>query len=128
MENNKKSIPDVPMIKLKSGLRSHYQYETIKNAVEVELAKIPGLKDEFKMDTQLTLMICNILEHMIVNNKKSKIDKKALVVKILSDLFELSDEEKVQIEGQIDFLHDNKQIKTVSLLHNVTAKLSNFFC
>ena len=53
---------------------------------------------------------------MISNNKKIKIDKKALVVLILADIFELIDSERAQIEEQIEFLHDSKAIKAVTIL------------
>ena len=76
----------------------------------------------------LTLMVCDCLEKMISNNKKLKIDKKALVVLILADIFDLTDLEQVQIEEQIEFLHDSKAIKTFTIVSKMVGKLSSFFC
>jgi hypothetical protein len=127
MENNSISIV-VPPIKLKNSLKSHFHYETVKNAIEDELKKIPALKENFRMSAQLTLMVCDCLEKMISNNKKLKIDKKALVVLILGDIFDLTDSERLQIEEQIEFLHDSKAIKAVTIVSKIVYKLNSVFC
>ena len=80
------------------------------------------------MSAQLTLMVCDCLQKMISNNKKLKIDKKALVVLILADIFDLTDSERLQIEEQIEFLHDSKAIKAVTIVSKIVYKLNSFFC
>ena len=80
------------------------------------------------MSAQLTLMVCDCLEKMISNNKKLKIDKKALAVLILGDIFDLNEQEKTQIEEQIEFLHVSKAIKAVTIVSKIVCRLSSFFC
>ena len=125
MEKNFKQ--KVPQTKLKSKLKAHFHYEKVKSAVEEELRQIPSLKENFKMDTSLTLVVCNILECMIPNNKKLKIDKSALCVRILSKIFELDEDEQKVVEGQIDFLHENKQIIKCTSASKCMSSLCAFF-
>ena len=65
-----------------------------------------------KMDDELTLFVCKVVENIV--KKKNKIDKKALVLQVLEDLFLLSDTECEIIKLSIEFLFNNGKIKKTS--------------
>jgi hypothetical protein len=125
---NFNSIPHIPRIKLKNTLKSHYHYESVLKIISEKLVKIPELKTNFRLDPQLTLIVCNLLEYMIKDNKKLKINKKNLATRILTDIFELTIEEVEQVGSQIEFLHDNKQIKRANAVIEFGRTVLDFFC
>ena len=80
--------------------------------------------DKTKLDPELTLLVCNLLENSFTSGNKYKIDKKQLVIQILTQIFNLQDGEKEIIGQQVDFLFLNKKIKKVRMLKNA----KNFLC
>ena len=118
-------------ITLPPELKSFYQYEVIKTAVKEELfEKIPTLKENFRMDTALTLVVCVYLEGKIENNQEIKIDKKSLAVLLLSDFFELNEEDAKLVGKQIDFLHQSGLIvkDSHSKIKSCINRLKACFC
>ena len=93
-----------------------------------DIQKIPNCQI-LKNDVEVLLHICNLIENLISKNKQ-KIDKKQLVIDIMSQVFYLnSDVEKDAVAKQIQFLFDNKLITKVTsftqVVQNVFA-VANF--
>lgn len=84
--------PPLPDIKLKHSARNVILENTlIKNIVD-KIKNIPQF-DQLKNDIELTEHVCNLVENSITGNKNSKpIDKKNLVLKIITMLFSLNND------------------------------------
>jgi hypothetical protein len=118
----------LPKIKYYQTMKSHRLYKMTKKKVEEGIqAEIPDLKSEFHLSIAVTLIVANLIEDLIQNNSKYKIDKKALTICILTDIFELTPKEELQIVDQIDFLHESNQIRRSSRLGSICSRLSAFF-
>ena len=104
-------IVDIPFV---NALEKSNMYNCIRDAIIVKIQKIPQLQS-LKLNVELTLLVCNIIENSINNNSKyHKIDKKQLAVDILQPPFNLNPSEIQQLKDQIDFLYNNNQIVKLS--------------
>ena len=85
-----------------------------------------GVINDFNLRTEieLTAYVCNLVENEISKQKNNKIDKKELVISVFVKLFNLSDDEKLLISNQIDFLFNNKMIKKVPLIEKTLKTFS----
>lgn len=101
-----------------------------RNAIKAQiLARINELgisTASYRMNNEFLLLVCNLVEHL-VNKKKYKIDKKALVVDVLNSIFNLTAPEKVTIENNIEFLWNNKNIKRVSQFYLFCCGVREYF-
>ena len=107
-----------PSGEIKESIKSG---ELTKNIVE-KLSVIEDIS-QFKENINLTSLVVNIVENSIKNRtkmgfKKNKpVDKKEIVINIMSQLFEDPSEGfKERIGSQIEYLHSNHLIKKVSML------------
>ena len=123
MEAN--SVPRVPPIKLRNRVKDHFHFEQIYLSICEEVRKIPEVEKNFKLNPEITLLVCLVVENMV--GKNVKIDKKALVLKALSEVFSLNEKEKVQTEDQIEFLYNNGDIKKIPKLKKVKRWITSFF-
>jgi len=89
--------------------------DDIINKIKNEIKSI----EKLKLDPELTLLVCNLIENTIPTGNKYKIDKKDLSLQILTNIFALHDGEKEIINQQIEFLYNNNKIKKVPILTNV---------
>jgi len=108
-------------IKTKHSLRKKEKLHVIKKSI---LDKIQNDIDVSKLrvaghiDNSLILFICSCIEELL-NKKKYDIDKKQFAVEILNAIFNnnLSGQEVLQVESQIDFAHENDLIQKVEFKH-----------
>lgn len=105
-------MADLSLIPLRSNLLQNHKYLETKNAIIARLQELHLNDGKFKIDSELLVLICNMLEHLI--RKKDKISKKDLALDILETLFGLTPEEKVSISNNIEFIHSNSMIKNIS--------------
>lgn len=101
------------IVKFKNKLKKHAKIGDIINNVVLKLQTIPNYT-ELKNDLELLLYVCSIVENEIKQNKTRTVDKKEVVLNILTQLFGFSDEEKDLISKQIEFLHTNSLIKKIT--------------
>lgn len=102
--------PDIPNLKIKHGAKAIMTKAVIKEKLTEKLKEIPELS-KLKLDEEITRWVCELVEDMVHNNKKKKIDKKLLVVSILADGMGLNTDEREAVSKHIDFLYNNKMIK-----------------
>ena len=116
--------PPLPDIKLKNSARNIILENTLIKTIVDKVRLIP-LFDQLKNDIELTEHVCNLVENSITGNKNSKpIDKKALVIKIMSQLFNLnSEQEKNVINQHIDYLINNGMIQKIPLSTKILNSL-----
>jgi len=104
---------------MKNSCKSVMLRASLKKALVEHVKEEVGTSTaEMKLHPQLVKLVCTIVENSINNNKKKKIDKKALVIEVLSEVFTLNANDKEVLSKDIDFLIDNKLIKkkTIKLL------------
>ena len=111
-------------ITIKNSLEKHTLYYNLLDDIVKKLSTEIKSIDKLRLDPELTLLICNLIENSITTGNKNKIDKKELVIKILTQLFNLNDTEQTIISQQIDFLIANYKIKKVKMIKNVKNFLS----
>ena len=68
----------------------------------------------------------NTLENCHVDLKAAKINKRQLVVAVLSELFNLNDEEKLTLSNTVQFLFDHGKIKQIKQLYVVGNFIKNW--
>ena len=117
-------IVDIPFVNF---LEKSNIYNCIRDAIIQKIQKIPQLQN-LRLNPELTLLVCNIIENSISNNGKNhKIDKKQLTVDILTPPFNLNAVEIQQLKDQIDFLYNNHQIVKISGLKKAVNSISGWF-
>lgn len=114
----------LPKINVKNSTSSVILTNQIQSSVINDIkANIPNFS-VLQADIGFLQYICNIVEHLVpVGNSKSKssIDKKAIVINIMTQLFSLSPDQQTQIGNLIEHLLDSKLIKPKK------SKLISFF-
>ena len=101
----------IPQLNLKHSINKHVQYHGIVRWIVQKLEdEIPELQN-LKLNPEITKLVCNLVEEIIKKGNPFDIDKQQLVLEILTKQFNLTDDEKYQINQQITFLFDNGQIK-----------------
>ena len=116
MEN----LVTIPPIVLKNSLQTHGIFEILHQKIVDELKKIPNVLS-LKLNSEITALVSTLVENTV--SKHYKIDKKKLVLQILTTVFTLSAPEVLQIGHQIEFLLDNKLIK--KLKKSLCSKVYN---
>lgn len=106
------SLVLVSPVKLQNTLETHIVSNNLLSSILLMVANIPSLAS-LKLDIELTLHVCKLLESMMLKIKV-KINKKILVLDVLNTLFpSLTPDEQTLLDKQIDFLFDNNQIVVV---------------
>ena len=115
-------IVDIPFV---HALEKSNIYNCIRDAILTKISKIPELQ-KLRLNVELTLLVCNIIENSISNNSKyHKIDKKQLVVDIFSQAFNLNPAEIQLLKDQIDFLYNNNAIIKISKIKKFFSSITN---
>lgn len=97
---------------LKNALNVHYKFHDILDKIHTIITSIKHYED-LKTNPELLLLVCNLIEYHLPDNKKMKLDKRDLALQVMDKLFTLTDDEKDATAKQIQFLYDNKKIKPV---------------
>jgi hypothetical protein len=116
-------IIDIPFL---NALEKSNIYACVRDAIIHKLQKIPELQ-KMKLNPELTLLVCNIIENSINNNGKyHTIDKQQLCVDIFSTPFNLTPDEIQLLKDQIEFLYNNKQIVKINVLKKGFSTVSKW--
>jgi hypothetical protein len=83
----------------------------IKDKVIERLTELKLVDAKYKNNSDILLLICNLVEHLTRNKK---ISKKEVVLNILDTLFNPTPDERMIFDEKIEFLHSNKAIKKLS--------------
>ena len=101
------------LVEFKNTLASHIKQNKIIDEVTEIITKIPNFMN-LKMDPEVTVYVCNIIENLIKKEDKKEISKLNLATLILTKLWNLEENELDIVIKQIKFLDNNQQIKKVS--------------
>ncbi len=113
------------VVEFKHSLELHVRENKLVDDITETIQKIPNL-DKLKLDPQLTIYICNVIENIITKHDAKTIKKSDLCVKILTNIFNLQDNEVGAIEKQIIFLSNNKAIKKIKLSKKIISSIGNW--
>ena len=111
-------------IPLKNGLKQSQKFDELSSKLLIRLKTIPNVELS-KLDNELIKFMCDNIEYLC--KKKYNIDKQALLLHTLKRVVELSPEEENLVKTSIEFLINNKLIKKVSNIENITYIAKNFF-
>lgn len=87
----------------------------LQQIIEDKVKSLPNHTD-LRLHPELILLCCQLVENSVSNNKKLKLDKKQLVIDVLSKIFTYNINDKKQAEEVIEFLHSAKKIHRVKLI------------
>ena len=110
---------------LKNSLSKHFVFHDLVNVLVTKIKEIPKF-EELKLNIELTLLCCNIVENSV--KKKTKVDKEKLVVESLTQIFTLTEDEQKTIENHIEFLHTNKRIVKIDEVKTFFKDVGDWFC
>jgi hypothetical protein len=109
---------------LKNSLSKHFVFHDLVNVLVTKIKEIPKF-EQLKLNIELTLLCCNIVENSV--KKKTKVDKEKLVVDSLTEIFTLTEEEQNTIKNHIEFLHSNKKIFKVDEVKKFFTSVGAWF-
>ena len=118
-----------PPTSLKSTLKFNQKKCTIISHLE-QLLNIVGknrlvednpLIIKTRMTLEMTEFTCNLIENVLSKNNKNNIDKKALALEILSDIYNLSSDEQDTVDKQIQYIYDSELIVRIPIVQKLAS-------
>ena len=109
-------------VKPQNQLKRDLYLSQLKNHIILKVNEINN--DEvknFKGNHELLKFVCSCVENGLVEKyeKKKKTDKKKVVIEIFDTIFNLDDDQKLQLASTIDFLISNKLVEKVNIAKRV---------
>ena len=118
-------MDNLNLVPIQNSLAVDVKRIEIKNKIVTRIGEL-GLKiANYRNSTEFMLLILNLIEHLVV--KKDKINKKELAIEIMTETFQLNDQEKQAVAENIEFLWINKAIKKVSMFKLFCAGVKEWF-
>jgi len=103
------------VITLKNSILVDVHKTEIKTAIIKRVAELNLDLVKWKINPEFLSLLCNMIEHLV--EKKDKINKLDFAIEIVNDLLSgsLTSDEIAIIKSTIEFIHQNKNIKKVSM-------------
>ena len=111
---------DLSYVKPKNKLKRDQYNNELKKQIIQKMKEFDNL-GSLKFDNELLKFVCSCLENSLKPKyeKKQKTDKKALVIEIFNDLFNLNEDEKKKLGNNIDFLIGNELVEKIHVVKEV---------
>jgi hypothetical protein len=106
-------MDNLGLVPIQNSLAFDVKRIEIKNKIITRIGELGLVISNYRNSTEFLLLILNLIEHLVV--KKDKINKKELAIEILNEVFGLNELERNNVDSNIEFLHQNKNIKKVSM-------------
>ena len=117
---------EADIVKFSGGLKAELKQNEVVKRIELKINNIANVRAK-KMDIEILLHICNMVEQYI-DNKKKKYDKEKIVLMAYDVIFgALNDAEKLTIKKNIAYLLESKSIKKVHWIYVWGHYAWNFF-
>jgi hypothetical protein len=111
-------------LQLSGNMKKHdLIYSTVLLIVDI-VKKIPRY-ELLKVSHEITQYVACLIENRI--SKKYHVDKKQLCIQILTEVYDLNDDEKLLIENQIDFLISINKIRKIPRSKLMYLYIKSFF-
>ena len=114
------------LVVFKNTLAAHVKQNKIIDDVCKILSEIPEL-NRMRLDPELTVYVCNILENLIDKSEKKEISKLDLASTIIAKACNLEASDLDAIIKQIKFLDNNGRIKKASATKKLTKSAWQWF-
>jgi hypothetical protein len=111
---------DLSYVKPKNKLKRDQYNNELKKQIIQKMKEFDNL-GSLKFDNELLKFVCSCLENSLKPKyeKKQKTDKKALVIEIFNDLFNLNEDEKKKLSNNIDFLIENELVQKINVAKKI---------
>ena len=103
-------LPNPKLVVFKNSLHKHKTEAEVGSVIIQQISLLGNDVKKFKFDCEFVLYVCNLVEHLVSNNK---LDKKKIVLNVVGSIFNLNLNEVEVISTMIEFLHSNGLIKKV---------------
>jgi len=114
------------LVPFKNTLAAHIKQNKIIDDVCKIIAEIPDL-NKMRLDPELTVYVCNIIENLIEKKDKKEINKLDLASTILVKACNLEATDLDAVIKQIKFLDNNGRIKKASATKKITKSAWEWF-
>lgn len=118
-------MSDLSIIPLKNSLAVDAKRIEVKSKIISRINELGLVLAQYKTSNELLLLVLNLIEYLV--SKKDKINKKELAIEIMTEIFQLNDQEKQAVAENIEFLWINKAIKKVSMFKLFCAGVKEWF-
>jgi hypothetical protein len=118
---------NLDLVSINNSLAVDVKKAEIKKQIVDRLSQLGINVATYKHSAEFTLLCCNLLEHLVDKKKFKSINKKELCIEILDSFFNFTPQEKLALESNIEFLHQNKNIKKVSAFKLFCVGVKEFF-
>ena len=108
-------MSNLEIVTLKNNIKYDFTVNDIKNKIVNRINELGLNSIKYKNDNEFLVLICNLIEYLV--QKKDKINKSDLAFSIYCEIFDIdktSEDEKLMLKHNINYIHDNKLIKRVS--------------
>lgn len=105
---------NLDLVSINNSLALDVKKQEIKTKIINRINELGLTISNYRGNTELILLCANLVEHLVDKKKFKKLDKKEMVIDVLNTLFNLTPQEKMALDANIEFLHSNKNIKKVS--------------
>ena len=114
------------LVVFKNTLAAHVKQNKIIDDVCKILSEIPDL-NRMRLDPELSLYVCNIIENLIDKKDKKEISKLDLASTILTKACNLEENELNVVVKQIKFFDNNGRIKKASTTKKISKSAWEWF-
>ena len=114
------------LVVFKNTLAAHVKQNKIIDDVCKILSEIPEL-NRMRLDPELSLYVCNIIENLIDKKDKKEISKLDLASTILTKACNLEENELNVVVKQIKFFDNNGRIKKASTTKKISKSAWEWF-
>lgn len=117
----------ISLIKPKNSLLTKQLYSKAFKCLYEELSGFDS-KKQLLNDMEFLSLACNLVEHIVDQQKKHfkalKIDKLKLVTDVFKTIYDMTAEEEDTLQQHIQFIFDNEMIKKVSTIRYLKKSLT----
>ncbi len=102
------------LIQFQNTVKAHIKQSTIINDVVKTLSELPDISTKLRLDPEIIVYCCNIVEQLIKKEDKKEINKIDLVTSILIKTWDLKEDHELDlIIKTIKFCVNNNQVKKI---------------
>ena len=94
----------------------------LSKGIVAKIQAMPDLQD-LKLDLDIIRYVCDLIENNIKQTETKSIDKKQIVVGIITKCIPLNAQELLILNKMIEFLHSNHLITKISKMEKTGSKL-----
>ena len=102
------------LVQFQNTVKVHIKISKIIEDVVKTLSELPDFNTKLRLDPEIIVYCCNIVEQLIKKEDKKEINKLDLVTSILIKAWDLKEEHELDlIIKQIKFVCNNNQVKKI---------------